>query len=239
MATRHRKPVMRKKAPKRKHKLLAWVKEWNKEHTARSNKIIVPKGFKPDTPYVGKPARGLLRQMQEKAKIPITGKFDRRTLRVLFPPTFRTRAFRVAHSQLGVHEVPMGSNDGPQVNEYQSATGAYNQAWCASFVSWVCRKVEKGFPLPGSPALADAWADAARSGKHPRLHSIGKLGVRKGDMVTYDWGGNGNADHIGFFQGWVVPFVSFRAVEGNTGDGVRVETRWMPKVLTFIRVKEQ
>ncbi len=47
-------------------------------------------------------------------------------------------ALQVAESQVGVTEQPPGSNDGPQIAEYRTATqGAYAGApWCAYFVSW-------------------------------------------------------------------------------------------------------
>lgn len=46
------------------------------------------------------------------------------------------RVVEVARSQLGVREVPFGSNWGPQIVNYQAVTGAYHAAWCASFAQW-------------------------------------------------------------------------------------------------------
>lgn len=230
--------VIQKKAPRRKRRLLHWVRDWNASHTRKSDKIEIPSGFNPDTPYVLEPARILLRSMQRARGIPITGKFDKRTLRILFPPTFRVRVLRVARGELGVQEVPLGSNSGPRVRVYQSVTKAYGKPWCASFASWCCRQVEPTFPLPVNPAGVVSWVASAQSGRG-RLRVIGKLGVRRGDLVAFDWDKDGVPDHIGFFQGWIVPFISFRAVEGNTGDGVRVESRWFANVKTFIRVTEK
>jgi hypothetical protein len=231
--------AIQKRAPKRKTRLLRWVNEWNESHPKKTDQIDVPSGFKKETPHVGVPAKHLIRSMQRAKGLPITGKFDKRTLRVLFPPTFRVKVFRVAHGELGVQEVPLGSNTGPRVRVYQSVTKAYKQPWCASFASWCCRQVEGDFPLPAYAADVTAWTNAAKSGTHPRLKKIGKLAARKGDIVTFDWDKDGEPDHIGFFQGWIVPLVSFKAVEGNTGDGVRVESRWFAQVKTFIRVTEK
>ena len=51
-------------------------------------------------------------------------------------------------SQLGVHEVPDGSNRGPRISfaqggfgPYQGSTGAYGEAWCASFATWALERV--------------------------------------------------------------------------------------------------
>lgn len=58
------------------------------------------------------------------------------------PPCVR-RVLSIARSQVGVSEV-WGSNWGPQVREYQSATGAYRAPWCVSFAQWVFRRAGYG-----------------------------------------------------------------------------------------------
>jgi len=46
----------------------------------------------------------------------------------------------VAKSQLGVREIPRGSNSGPQVDLYLKSVGlGKGYAWCMSFVYW-CTK---------------------------------------------------------------------------------------------------
>jgi hypothetical protein len=46
-------------------------------------------------------------------------------------------ALAAAQSQVGVSEQPPGSNDGPQIAEYRTATaGSGVGPWCAYFTSW-------------------------------------------------------------------------------------------------------
>lgn len=54
------------------------------------------------------------------------------------------RIVSYARSQIGVTEVPLGSNWGPRVAMYQSVTGAYHAPWCVSFAQWVLWRSHKG-----------------------------------------------------------------------------------------------
>ena len=52
-------------------------------------------------------------------------------------PRIFTRVLEIAFSQLGVMEVPPGSNRGPEVEKYLESVGcAPGDPWCASFVYW-------------------------------------------------------------------------------------------------------
>jgi hypothetical protein len=53
--------------------------------------------------------------------------------------TLASKALEIAISQLGVEEVPRGSNRGPQVDKYIKSVGldpAGKHPWCAAFVYW-------------------------------------------------------------------------------------------------------
>ncbi len=60
-------------------------------------------------------------------------------------------ALQVAETQVGVTEQPPGSNDGPQIAQYRTATqGAYAGApWCAYFVSWCAAEAGSPDRQPG------------------------------------------------------------------------------------------
>jgi cell wall-associated NlpC family hydrolase len=50
---------------------------------------------------------------------------------------YLTEVLKVAASQVGVMEVPVGSNKGPEVNAYLASVGvAPGNFWCAGFVYW-------------------------------------------------------------------------------------------------------
>lgn len=57
-------------------------------------------------------------------------------------------ALNVARTQLGVMEVPVGSNNGPKVRQYLAAVGlGPGYAWCMAFVYWCFDKT------PGNPLV--------------------------------------------------------------------------------------
>jgi len=122
-------------------------------------------------------------------------------------------AVRLANSQVGVSEVPYGSNRGSQVAKYQSVTGAYGLAWCASFAQWVLKRSGFGTIAGRSAAVYPivAWAH-----RQAWVHARAKVGA----VVAFlTWQG-----HMG-----VVTAVSrrgFTTVEGNSSNGVR--RRWYP-----------
>lgn len=134
------------------------------------------------------------------------GTIDEPTREVLKPPL--TRGERVAAwelTQVGKHEEPWGSNSGPDVRVYQSATKAYGLAWCASFQSYAQRK--EGYRGPISARAFD-WLEF---GTHVPA-SAGQVGdpvvIRHGD------------GHIGCFLGLEPQHI--RVVSGNTGNAVGV-----------------
>jgi hypothetical protein len=71
--------------------------------------------------------------------------------------TKREALVRVAKGEIGVCEVPLGSNGGNRVEQYQAADnlpgGKY--AWCCSFVVWCCKQA--GINLPSAARTASVW----------------------------------------------------------------------------------
>lgn len=121
---------------------------------------------------------------------------------ILYPKTLGQKIVEVALSQVGVHEVPYASNDGPKVHEYQKVTGAYKQPWCASFVAWCARQAGYHSSLPSLPAYVPSWAS---------WRPCSKLKLKRGGYVCL-WG----SGHIEVFVRWVIPYVLADCVGGNT-----------------------
>lgn len=187
---------------------------------AHSHGIPVPKGFGWAVPKVGRPCRILIGNVQHKAfgAKHVTRVFDERTRNLILPKapvkSLGEQALDVARTYIGVHE--SGSpNAGAMVHVFQSSTGMYNQAWCASFVSYCLRKV--GYK--GS-VTAGAWAWLAYG------QAIPSRSMKAGDLAIYSWGDG----HIGFFERWIIPGVMFSAVEGNTSDAVLRRTRYVTQL---------
>lgn len=149
-------------------------------------------------------------------KIKASGILDAPTRLVLLPPVpFGTTVANWCLHEVGVHEVPWGSNSGARVHYYQTSTGDYNDAWCASFRSKALQ--ECGY---NGPVSARAWAfdDIGIRISNGAQH-IGSAVV--GDAVTFDIGDG----HIGTFLGYDSKTEMVKTVDGNTGDQVAVRER--------------
>lgn len=129
-----------------------------------------------------------------------------------------------ARSQLGIHEQPDGSNDGPQIRNYQAVTGAYRAPWCASFAQWVLAQCGVG-------PVADRTASAYYLGNYARKHGWTIANPEPGCVVVYHLG----QGHVGIVEN-VIDHDHFVAVEGNAGNAVREEPRQRSVVYCFIRV---
>jgi CHAP domain len=177
---------------------------------------------------LGKPARALLRRIQENlharhllpAKF-IDGTLNSATQILLIPPLSKgDKAAAYALGQQGVHESPWGSNRGSDVHRYQSSTGAYGAAWCASFF-WYCWQ-QAGYKGATS---AGAWDSTDNHGT--RIPTISKAEV--GDGVSFDVGDG----HIGMYLSHNKSTV--KTVDGNTSDQVAVRERPLSSIHSICR----
>jgi hypothetical protein len=126
-------------------------------------------------------------------------------------------------SQLGVTENPWNSNGGPHISypwpthggypSYQSATGAYWAAWCASFQVWAFHQAGYGW-------IGDRSAGVLYIEDWARRHGYLASKPHAGSLVAYlDDGG-----HIGFIAR--VTASGYSEISGNTSNAVH-ET-WHP-----------
>ena len=147
-------------------------------------------------------------------------------------------ALRVAQTQRGVREV--GTNTGPQVDEYLEAAGvAPGNPWCAAFVTWSLEQAGHKMPGGGWAAVA-TWVRNAEQGSNS-LKLVSPEEARPGDIAAYDFGGEndfGADGHIGFLASGVKDG-QFTALEGNNADAVnRVPRRLGGGAnVVFIRVE--
>lgn len=134
------------------------------------------------------------------------------------PGSAGARALAAAQAQVGVAEQPPGSNDGPGIAQYRSATaGSGVGPWCAYFTSWAA--AQAGAPLGeagqgfGSVGALYGWAQ--RTG---RATPAGP-GVQPspGDLIV--WGGH----HIGIVES-VDGDGSIHTIEGNSSNAVSRRT---------------
>lgn len=177
---------------------------------------------------LGKPARALLRRIQTnmvsagELKVRyVDGTLNSKTQAILIPPiTGAEKAVDYALSQVGVHETPWGENTGADVHRYQSSTGAYGEAWCASFF-WYCWQ-QAGYKGPTS---AGAWNTTDAYGTH-----VGGINLaHRGDGVSFNTG----EGHIGVYLSHTAHDVT--TVDGNTSDQVAVRKRPISMIHSICR----
>lgn len=116
------------------------------------------------------------------------------------------RLIELARGELGTRESPAGSNR----VKYAGWYGMNGQPWCVMFVMWVC--AQAGAALPTRTASCTTLMRAAKAAGM-WVHS----GYRPGDVVIYDWGGDGVPDHCGIVES--VNNAQITAIEGNTAVG--------------------
>jgi len=156
--------------------------------------------------------------------------------------TVRKAALDLAVTQIGVKESPPNTNKVKYTNWYGMVG-----PWCAMFVTW-CFETNKvrespSFVKGSRYAYVPYIVSDARGGVNG-LVTVGADEVQPGDLVCYDWGWDGEYDHIGIFEKWSGS--SFTAIEGNTstsnqsnGGQVMRRTRNPSNQATvFVRVRE-
>lgn len=130
-----------------------------------------------------------------------------------------TAALGFAVSQIGVMEKPVGSNRGPEVDQYLIAAGSTpGNFWCMAFVFYCFRRAAADLqiqnPFPQTAGCLDAFARARRAGKVLlKADAIKDVSlVRPGMVFILDHGGG--LGHTGFVKTCVGG--ALRTVEGNS-----------------------
>jgi cell wall-associated NlpC family hydrolase len=154
----------------------------------------------------------LVAYLTGKATLPVANR-DRRKARIAHAAAskpLRLKAFDEALTHVGLKESPAGSNK----QMFGAWFGWNGVPWCAEFVSYC-------YAAAGSKNIAkrQRWAycpfmvNAAKSGSYGM--SITR-DPKRGDIVLFDWEGDGVANHVGLFDEWVSKGRTFKSIEGNT-----------------------
>ena len=159
------------------------------------------------------------------------------------PSKLSGKLVALAKKEIGVEEVN-GSNCGPRVNEYKSATwldSTKSWPWCAAFICWLFRESMKGgeytFKRPQTAAAYDFenWArnqDSSVVSKKPHIAD-----VQAGDIVIFTFSHIGIATSGPDNDGYV------STIEGNTdgsgsreGGAVLAKKRKLSQIRSVIRL---
>jgi cell wall-associated NlpC family hydrolase len=157
--------------------------------------------------------------------------------------SFASKLIALAKKEIGVEEVD-GTNCGPRVNEYKSATwldSTKSWPWCAAFICWLFREVIKDDKYPFKrPQTAGAydfenWCKQQPSGVE--LKKPHKGDIEPGDIVIF------NFSHIGLAIGYPDSDGYIKTIEGNTdgagsreGGAVLEKRRKISSIRSRIRV---
>jgi len=131
--------------------------------------------------------------------------------------TWQQAVLRVARSQVGEAENPVGSNKTLYGEWYGSAAGQRwnGQAWCGMFVSWCF--FQAGTPLPELQAAHYSGFASAQIGQDAcRKRGWLVSQPEPGDIVFFDWTRDGHAEHVGIVV--AVEAGRVETIEGNTGN---------------------
>ena len=121
-----------------------------------------------------------------------------------------TKILDLARSQLGVKESPAGSNKVKYNTEY----GGGPKAWCCVFVWWLFR--EAGASKLFFNGAKTAYAPALLT-YHKKMGQAVSGDYQPGDIIFFDFNGNGTADHVGVCESWDRTYIT--TIDGNTGTG--------------------
>ena len=130
----------------------------------------------------------------------------------------------IAIKEKGYKEFPANSN----LTKYGEWFGFDGVAWCAMFVSWCYHNA--GFPL-GNIGFVKGFAGCQTGYFWFKKQGEITTTPKPGDIVLFDWNGDGRFDHTGIFVKGVDELY-FESVEGNTsannqsnGGEVQIRTR--------------
>lgn len=204
-------------------------------HYANVHELAIEKGFVVNTNLpLGKVARRFLTRLQRHmhAQHPrafpvkyIDGTLNSRTKAILVPPvpdSMGSKALIRALKEVGVHEYPWGSNRGRRVGYYQSSTGEYGAAWCASF----CCKMWQLAGYKG-PTSAGAWNLTDNYGTRVSLEN-----AKPGDCVSLDT----TQGHVGILERVNHTLGTVTLVAGNTSDSVKIKDYPMSMIHSICRL---
>lgn len=148
---------------------------------------------------------------------------------------------KFALSQVGIEEVPPGSNRGPTVDKY---TGRWAIPWCAAFCSYCINEAE-WYPIGTSytkyktvvPFIYSTWKWREKLKQEARYYTYSDFasGIGRppqaGDLFLMFYQGPSATDishgHMGFVVSYNPERKTVKTVEGNTTNGVRTKERYI------------
>jgi hypothetical protein len=138
---------------------------------------------------------------------------------------------KIAESQLGQAEEPLGSNESPAIAMYRTATaGAIPGApWCAYFASWAARQA--GEPLgahgEGLGGVSQIWEWAQSTGR--AIPNGPGVTPQPGDLIVF------GDQHVGIVRD-VLPNGDIQTIEGNYENKVSANVRTPTEATGYVNM---
>ena len=146
-----------------------------------------------------------------------------------------SKIVEIAKGEIGQTETPPNTNK----SKYGKWFGFDGVAWCGMFVSWCYFKAGKPLEKIG---FTKGFAGCQTAVAHFKKTNQVTNNPLSGDIVFFDWNGDGRYDHTGIYVRSLSP-TTFETIEGNTavgndsnGGNVMKRTRTMKNVL-FVHPK--
>lgn len=139
---------------------------------------------------------------------------------------------QAAVDKIGVHEIPDGSNDGPDVRVF-TAPDFIGDPWCACFVSWAYAQLTNGSPF-GRIAATWAFYDWAKANSHLVVDGDALLPGDVALILRGDASDPKRRGHTMMVTG-VLSDNTFATVAGNESNSVRGGIRTRDSVSAIVR----
>jgi len=120
-----------------------------------------------------------------------------------------SKIVEIARLEIGTVESPKNSNK----TKYGVWFGYNGVPWCAEFVSWCY--YHAGYPLEPI-GFKKGFAGCQTAVAHFKKTNQITKNPQPGDIVFFDWNGDGRYDHTGIFERSSINNKSFYSIEGNT-----------------------
>ncbi|MGZ4267352.1 MAG: CHAP domain-containing protein [Solirubrobacteraceae bacterium] len=138
---------------------------------------------------------------------------------------------QIAESQIGQSEQPPGSNDGPAISMYRTATAgtAGGEPWCAYFASWVAKQAGEpiGSSGQGLGYVGDIWSWAQQTGR--AIPNGPGVTPTPGDLIVF------GDHHVGIVDK-VLPNGDIQTIEGNYSNKVSQVVRSPGEATGYVRM---
>jgi len=111
--------------------------------------------------------------------------------------------------------------------------------WCGAFVFYCCQQIAISVPIQpedfwATMALVESWQYWAK--KKGYWKPKGSINPKRGDIVVFDWDGDGFLNHIGIVRGYTLGSNILQTSEGNRHNVSGNFDRAMESVAGFIRI---